>query len=89
MPKPPPGIAEGDFQAALRELEAVVGRDWLFKSEEDVALYKDGYSPLWGEPEERVASAAVAPNSVEQIQAIVGSDCASPPLPIRLPAVRP
>jgi hypothetical protein len=71
MPKPPPGIAEGDFQAALRELEAVVGRDWLFKSEEDVALYKDGYSPLWGEPEERVASAAVAPNSVEQIQAIV------------------
>ena len=71
MPKPPPGIAEGDFQTALRELEAVVGRDWLFKSEEDVALYKDGYSPLWGEPEERVASAAVAPNSVEQIQAIV------------------
>ena len=40
MPKPPPGVADADFQTALRELEAVVGRDWLFKSDEDVALYK-------------------------------------------------
>jgi hypothetical protein len=56
-------MAERDFQAALRELEAVVGRDWLFSSDEDVALYKDGYSPLWGEAEERVASAAGAPAS--------------------------
>ena len=26
---------------------------------EDVALYRDAYSPYWGEPEERLASAAV------------------------------
>jgi (+)-pinoresinol hydroxylase len=71
MPSPPPGIAESDWQTALRDLEGVVGRDWLFKSDEDVLLYRDGYSPLWGEAEERVASAAVAPNSVEQVQAIV------------------
>ena len=71
MPKPPPGVTDSDFQAALRELENVVGRDWLFSSDEDVLLYRDGYSPLWGEAEERHASAAVAPSSVEQIQAIV------------------
>ena len=71
MPSPPPGLSERDFQAALRDLEGVVGRDWLFSSDEDVLLYRDGYSPLWGEAEERMASAAVAPNSVEQVQGIV------------------
>src|SRR5688500_4029630 len=67
MPRPPPGISESDFQRALRELEGVVGREWLFATDEDVLLYRDGYSPLWGEAEERFASAAVAPNSVEQV----------------------
>ena len=71
MPNPPPGITDADFRAALRELEEIVGREWVFSSDEDVALYKDAYSPLWGEPEERVASAAVAPTSVEQVQAVV------------------
>ena len=71
MPKPPPGISERDFSAALRRLEEIVGREWLFRSDEDVALYRDGYSPLWGEAEERWASAAVAPDSVEHVQAIV------------------
>ena len=71
MPSPPPGLSERDFQAALRELEGVVGREWLFSSDEDVLLYRDGYSPLWGEAEERMASAAVAPNPVEQVQGIV------------------
>ena len=71
MPSPPPGLSERDFQAALRELEGVVGREWLFSSDEDVLLYRDGYSPLWGEAEERKASAAVAPSSVEQVQGIV------------------
>ena len=66
-----PESTERDFQAALRDLTAVVGRDWLFSSDEDVLLYRDGYSPLWGEAEERMASAAVAPNSVEQVQGIV------------------
>jgi len=43
----------------------------VFTSDEDVALYRDAYSPLWGEDEERVASAALAPDSAEQVQAVV------------------
>ena len=71
MPKLPAGVSERDFQAAIKELEGIVGREWTFTSDEDVQLYRDGYSPLWGEAEERVASAAVAPSTVEQVQAIV------------------
>ena len=71
MPNPPPGLSERDFTTALGRIEEVVGREWLFTSDEDVALYRDAYSPLWGEDQERFASAAVAPISVEEIQAIV------------------
>jgi len=71
MAKLPPGLKEGDFQAALGEIRKVVGKDWLFTSEEDVALYRDFYSPMWGEDDERLASAALAPDSVEQVQAVV------------------
>src|SRR5690606_30862304 len=67
----PPGVSERDFAAALQEFRAAVGDEWVFTSDEDVALYRDAYSPYWGEPEERVASAAVAPHTVEQVQAVV------------------
>lgn len=67
----PPGITEQHFTAALGQFASVVGHEWVFSSEEDVALYRDAYSPLWGEPEERWASAAVAPNTVAQVQDIV------------------
>ena len=43
----------------------------MFSSDEDVDLYRDAYSPFWHEPEERVPSAAVAPDRVEQVQEIV------------------
>lgn len=42
-----------------------------FTSEEDLSLYRDAYSPLRGESEERLASAAVAPDRIEQVQAIL------------------
>ena len=71
MPSPPPGLSERDFQAALRALEGVVGREWLFTSDEDVLLYRDGYSPLWGEAEERTGVGRRRADSVEQVQAIV------------------
>jgi (+)-pinoresinol hydroxylase len=67
----PPGVSERDFAAALDEFRAAVGADWVFTSDEDVALYRDAYSPFWGEPEERIASAAVAPSTVEEVQAVV------------------
>lgn len=71
MPNPPPGMSQQDFNKAIGRLQDVVGKDWVFTSDEHVATYKDAYSPLWGEEEERVASAAVAPVTVEQVQGIV------------------
>ena len=67
----PPGVSERDFNTTLERFSNIVGDEWVFSSDEDVALYRDAYSIYWGEPEERVASAAVAPDSVEQVQAIV------------------
>ena len=67
----PPNVSAGDFRSALAEFTTAVGAQWVFTTEEDVMLYRDSYSILWGEPEERVPSAAVAPASVEQVQQIV------------------
>jgi 4-cresol dehydrogenase (hydroxylating) len=67
----PPGVSTQDFAAALREFEAAVGPDWVFTSDDDLHLYRDAYSLFWNEEEERIASAAVAPDSVEQVQQIM------------------
>lgn len=67
----PPDVSESAFHAALAAWRDTVGPEWVFTSPEDVALYRDAYSPYWDEPEERVASAAVAPATLEQVQAVV------------------
>ena len=67
----PPGVTERDFSRALEELANAIGSEWVFTSEEDLNLYRDAYSPFKGEAEDRVPSAAVAPDTVEQVQAIV------------------
>jgi len=67
----PPGLTEKDFSQALRQLQEAIGKEWVFSSDEDTDLYRDAYSPFWHEPEEPVASAAVAPDGVEQIQKIL------------------
>ena len=60
------------LQAALAEFARVVGPEWVFSSPDDLALYRDAYSPFFGEPAlEYRAAGAVAPTSVEQVQAIV------------------
>lgn len=69
--KVPPGVSSKDFSDAIKQFEEAVGQEWVFTSDEDVALYRDAYSPFWGEPDELVASAAVAPDNVEQVQKIV------------------
>ena len=79
----PPGVSERDFERALARFRSVVGADWVFTSDDDVALYRDAYSPFWGEPEEKVASAAVAPDTAEQVQEIVASRTISAFLSIR------
>jgi 4-cresol dehydrogenase (hydroxylating) len=67
----PRGLTETDFRAALDKFAAALGEDQVVTADEDVALYRDAYSPLWNEPGELVASAAVVPTTVEQVQAIV------------------
>ena len=67
----PPGVSQADFASAIAALEPVVGKEWVFTSDEDLDLYRDAYSPFLNEPEERIASAAVAPSSTEQVQQIV------------------
>jgi len=69
--KVPPGVSPADFAEAIKQFEDAVGKDWVFTADEDVALYRDPYSPFLGEPEELLASAAVAPDGVEQVQAVV------------------
>ena len=67
----PPGVSQADFTEALKQFAAAVGPQWVFTSDETLDLYKDAYSPMWGEADEKIASAAVAPDSVEQVQAVV------------------
>ncbi|MFO1400952.1 MAG: FAD-binding oxidoreductase [Steroidobacteraceae bacterium] len=67
----PPGVSAREFARALAAWKAIVGERWVFSSEEDLDLYRDAYSPFWDEPEERRAAAAVAPDSVEQVQRIL------------------
>src|SRR5208282_4070118 len=71
MMRVPPGVKPSDFADALRQFEEAVGKEWVFTSDEDIALYRDAYSPFLGEPDEIVASAAVAPDGVEQVQAVM------------------
>jgi 4-cresol dehydrogenase (hydroxylating) len=68
----PPNVKETAFRNAIDKFRQAVGEEWVFTSQEDVDLYRDSYSPFKGEPaRELVAAAAVAPNSVEAVQAIV------------------
>lgn len=56
---------------AFSAFSKVVGKDWVFDSKDDAALYRDPYSLLWDEAEEKTASGAVAPTSAEQVVDIV------------------
>lgn len=68
----PPHVSRADFAAALREFESALGKDWVFSSDDDRALYNDAYTPFAVEPSlQMVASAAVAPANVEQVQQVV------------------
>ena len=58
----PQGTSEANFRAALHEFAAVVGDDWVFTSEADIATYRDAYSPFIGQPDKmNMPGAAVSP----------------------------
>src|SRR5690554_3685893 len=67
----PPGVGAEAFEAAMRELRAIVGDEWVFTADEDLQPYRDHFSYLKDQPNEPVPSAAVAPDRVEQVQAVV------------------
>jgi hypothetical protein len=67
----PPSVSASDFAAALEQFEKVVGKDWVFTSDEDVDTYRDAYSPAWHEDDEPIPSGAVAPDGVEHIQTVL------------------
>ena len=57
------------FAGAVRELRAIVGDEWVFADEASTISYKKSFIPdLRGE---HVPSGAVAPKSVEEVQAVL------------------
>ncbi|MEL7536569.1 MAG: FAD-binding oxidoreductase [Pseudomonadota bacterium] len=69
--RPPPGMQEAAFREALQDFANVVGDDWVFSDPNDTKLYSDPYSPRGGLENDLWASAAVAPDSTEQVQEIM------------------
>lgn len=70
MPAPrPPGVSERAFQSALTAFRSVVGAAFVFTSDDERWSYTDPFSI--GDPLEHEPSAAVAPKSVEEVQAVV------------------
>ena len=67
----PPGLSARQFARVLAEFEGIVGKDWVFSSDEDIAPYRDHFSMLKGQPDELIPAAAVCPADVAQVQAIV------------------
>ncbi len=64
----PPGHTETSLNAALKAFAGVVGAEWVFNTDQDRDTYLDHYG---FDQSAHVASAAVAPISTEQVQAIV------------------
>jgi len=65
----PPGLTAARFQQALKAYEGVVGKGWVLATDEDRDAYADIYAP--GPASEWPASAALAPASTEEVQAVV------------------
>jgi len=67
----PINVSEANFKKALAKFEKALGKEWVFSSEGDLYLYRDAYSPQWDDEDEPIPSLALAPKSVEEVQAIV------------------
>ncbi len=67
----PPNVSQQQFDAAIERLKSVVGDEWVFTSDADIHAYRDHFSYIKDQPNELIPCAAVGPDSVEQVQAIV------------------
>ncbi|MDG2175962.1 MAG: FAD-binding oxidoreductase [Gammaproteobacteria bacterium] len=67
----PPGLSQGQFDNALSEFRTAVGNDWVFTIDEHIAMYKDYFSPLQNTEAQPIPSAAVAPDSVEELKVVL------------------
>jgi 4-cresol dehydrogenase (hydroxylating) flavoprotein subunit len=65
----PPGLSESDFDTAIARFREVVGDKFVATEDGDLARYRDPY-PVGSEPATG-ASAAISPESTEQVQEIV------------------
>ena len=65
----PPGMTEARFSAALRAIAALIGQESVFVSDEDLIPYHDAYG-FTGLTTHR-PGAAIAPGSVEELQAVL------------------
>lgn len=65
----PAQLDKGAFAAAVGELRAIVGADWVFADADSTLPYLKSFTP---DPrQEHVPSGAVAPASVEEVQAVL------------------
>lgn len=67
----PPGVSAADFAKALKAFEAAVGKEWVVTDPDEIHPYRDYFSVLKDQDDELVPSAAVCPDTVEQVQAVV------------------
>jgi 4-cresol dehydrogenase (hydroxylating) len=65
----PPTVSPEVFEQTLGRFESVVGKQWVLATDEDRETYLDAYA--LGDGIDHVAAAAVAPQSVDEVQAIV------------------
>lgn len=65
----PPTVSRATFDRALSDFARVVGAQWVLSTDQDRDAYLDAYA--LGDGHDHIASAAVAPASVEEIQAIL------------------
>jgi 4-cresol dehydrogenase (hydroxylating) len=65
----PPRVSPQQFDLALKAFAGAVGQNWVMANDADRDAYADIYAP--GSTEQWPASAAVAPSSVEEVQAVV------------------
>jgi 4-cresol dehydrogenase (hydroxylating) len=69
QPRLPDGLNESSFQKALRAFEKIVGAEWVLATESDRHAYLDAYA--LGDGLDHAASAALAPASADEVQALV------------------